>query len=142
LVIAVLRERLGRPDLAGLAAVPESPRVREVAGEIRTLRRRLAQTRRDYDEDLIDGARYKAKTAKLNAALDAAEAARTRMLAGSEVAGTLLAADPVAAFDAAPLGIQRAVLDFFMIVTLDPAPRGRHFDMRSVRIEPKVPPAG
>lgn len=136
-VLAVLRERLGRPDLAGLAAVPDSPKVREVAGEIRTLRGRLAQTRRDYDDDLIDGRRYKAKTAKLTAALDAAEAARTRMLAGSEVAGTLLAADPVAAFDAAPIGIKRAVLDFFMVVTLDPAPRGRHFDAGSVRIEPK-----
>jgi len=51
-----------------------------------------------------------------------------RLLAGSEVAGTLTAHDPVGAFDAAPLGAQRAVTAFLMMVRLDPAPRGRHFD--------------
>jgi hypothetical protein len=89
----------------------------------------------DYDNDLIDGTRYKAKTAKLQAQLNAAEVAQTRLMAGSEVAGTLTAPDPVMAFDQAPLGAQRAVIAFLMTVRLDPAPRGRHFSPESVRID-------
>ncbi len=75
------------------------------------------------------------KTAKLQAQLDGAEVAQARLMAGSEVAGTLTAPDPVAAFDQAPLGAQRAVITFLMTVRLDPAPRGRHFSPESVRID-------
>ena len=56
-------------------------------------------------------------------------------MAGSEVAGTLTAPDPVAAFDAATLGVQRSVIAFLMTVRLDPAPRGRHFYAESVRTD-------
>jgi len=62
----------------------------------------------------------------LKAELDRAEVAQARLMAGSEVAGTLTAPEPVAAFDHAPLGAQRAVITFLMIVRIDPAPRGRH----------------
>jgi site-specific DNA recombinase len=134
-VLAVLRERLGRPDLQGLLTAPESPQAREAAAEIRRLRGRLRKTEADYDADLIDGRRYKIKSEKVRAELAAAEAARTRLLAGSGVARTLTAPDPVTAFGAAPLGIQRAVLAFFMTVRLAPAPRGRHFDPGTVYIE-------
>jgi DNA invertase Pin-like site-specific DNA recombinase len=136
-VLAVLRERLGRPDLAGLLTVPKSPKAKAAAAEIRALRGRLAKTEADYDADLIDGRRYRVKTEKIRAEIAAAEAARARLLAGSNVAATLLAPDPVAAFDAAPLGIQRAVLEFFMTVRLLPARRGHHFDRETVVIEPR-----
>ena len=56
-------------------------------------------------------------------------------MAGSEVAGTLTAPDPVAGFDAATLGVQRSVIAFLMTARLDPAARGRHFDAESVRID-------
>jgi hypothetical protein len=46
----------------------------------------------------------------------------------------LAAPYPVAAFDGAPLGIQRAVTSFFMTVRLSAAPRGRHFDPATVQI--------
>jgi hypothetical protein len=62
-------------------------------------------------------------------------ARQARLLAGSEVAGTLTVPDPVGAFDAAPRGAQRAVTAFLMTVWLDPAPRGRHFDAQSVHVE-------
>ena len=129
------RARLAKPDLRNLLAKPASKEARKAADEISRLRGRLEQTRLDYDNDLIDGARYKAKTAKLQAQLDRAEAAQARLMAGSEVAGTLIAPDPVVAFDQAPLVAQRAVITFLMTVRLNPAPRGRHFIPESVRIE-------
>lgn len=123
LVLRAVRARLAEPDLRNLLAKPASKEARQAAEEIRRLRGRLEQTRLlDYDNDLIDGARYKAKTAKLQAQLDAAEVAQARLMAGSEVAGTLTATNPVAAFDRAPLGAQRAVISFLMTVRLDPAP--------------------
>jgi site-specific DNA recombinase len=135
LVLRLVRARLAKPDLRNLLAKPTSKEARQAAEEIRRLRGRLEQTRLDYDNDLIDGARYKAKTAKLQAQLDATEVTQARLMAGSEVAGTLTASDPVAAFDQAPLGAQRAVIAFLMTVRLDPAPRGRHFSPESVRID-------
>ncbi len=135
LVLGVLRARLRRPDLASVLAEPGSQQARAAAEQIRQLRARLRKAEQDYDNDLIDAVRYKAKTEKITAELDTAEAAQVRMMAGSNVAGTLTAPDPVAAFDASPLGARREVLSFFMTVRLDPAPRGRHFDPASVRIE-------
>ena len=75
LVLQAVRARLAKPDLRNLLAKPASREARKAADEIRRLRGRLEQTRLDYDNDLIDGARYKAKTAKLQAQLDRAEAA-------------------------------------------------------------------
>ena len=135
LVLRAVRARLAKPDLRSLLAKPASKEARKAAAEIRQLRGRLEQTRLDYDNDLIDGARYKTKTAKLQAQLDTAEVAQARLMAGSEVAGTLTAPDPVTAFDQAPLGAQRAVITFLMTVRVDPAPRGRHFSPESVRID-------
>lgn len=135
LVLRAVRARLAQPDLKNLLAKPASKEARKAAEEIRRLRGRQEQTRLDYDNDLIDGARYKAKTAKLQVQLEAAEVTQARLMAGSEVAGTLTAPDPVAAFDQAPLGAQRAVITFLMTVRLDPAPRGRHFSPESVRID-------
>jgi site-specific DNA recombinase len=135
-VLGVIRARLARPDLADLLVTPATDEARGVTEAIGKLRERLDRTKDDYDNDLIDGERYRVKMAKLAAELDTAEAARVRLLASSEVAGTLTAPDPVAAFDGSLLGIQRAVITFFMTVRLDPAPRGRKgFDPASVRIE-------
>ena len=57
------------------------------------------------------------------------------MSTGSGAATTLLAADPVAAFDSAPLMIRRTVIEALCVVRLTLAPRGRKaFDPDSVRI--------
>jgi hypothetical protein len=47
---------------------------------------------------------------------------RSQRSAGS--LAPILAADPVAAFDAAPLGIRQAVIRFFVVVRLMPVPQG------------------
>ena len=141
-VLRVVRARLAKRDLAGLLAVPAGTEGRKAAAEIKTLRARLKKTEQDYDDDLIDGNRYKEKKAKLTAELDQAEAARARLMAGSEVAGVLTAPDPVAAFNGAPLGTQRAVVGFMVSVRLDRAPRGHHFSPASVRIDRKTKLSG
>jgi DNA invertase Pin-like site-specific DNA recombinase len=138
-VLEILRERLGRPDLAALLTEPGNEQAAKATAEIKRLRGRLGRIEADYDAELIDGRRYKISTEKTRALLGAAEAAQARLMAGSEVAGTLRAPDPVAAFDASVLGIQRQVLAFFMTVKLAPAPRGHHFDTDTVIILPRTP---
>jgi DNA invertase Pin-like site-specific DNA recombinase len=134
-VLGVLRERLSRPDLADALTPPDTDEARSAAGEVKRLRGRLAKIEADYDAELIDGRRFKIATEKVLATLKAAELTRARAAAGSGVAATLASADPVRAFDDAPLGIQRAVLDFFMTVRLLPAERGHKFDPGTVKID-------
>jgi site-specific DNA recombinase len=134
-VLRVLRERLGRPDLSGLLAAPDGEESRALTAEISSLRARIFRTETDYDSDLIDGHRYKVKMEKLRAQLGAALTARARLAANSGVGKLLVTGDPVAAFDAAPLGIKRAVLELFLTVRLLPAPRGRRgLDPETVKI--------
>lgn len=135
-VLAVVRERLSRPDLADLVAPDESDEARELTKDATRLRSRLAQVGDDYDADLIDGQRFKIKTEKIRAELSAAESALARVTTGAGAASILLAPDPVAEFDAAPLMIRRSVLDALCVVRLTSAPRGfRTFDPSTVEIE-------
>jgi hypothetical protein len=133
-VLSVVRGRLARPDLANLLTRPDDAASRELAGEITRLRSRLVKIEADYDAGDIDGKRFRVATGKVTALLDAALAKQARSAAGSGVAGTLTAPDPVAAFDSAPLGARRAVIRFLMTVRLHHHPRGQHFDPSSVDI--------
>lgn len=135
LVLAVLRARLAQPDLADVLHRADSPQAQKATADVKRLRARLARIEADYDAELIDGRRYKVATEKTRAELTKAEIAQVRALAGSGVASTLSAPDPVAAFDAAPLGARRAVLDVFMTVRLDQAERGHKFNPETVRID-------
>lgn len=137
-VLAVIRARLARPDVADLVAPGESAEARKVADEVETLRKRLDRIADDYDADRIDGHRYAVASEKVRSQLVAAEAARARLSTGGGAAATLLAADPVAAFDHAPLMIRRNVIDALCTVRLHPAPRGRKtFDPETVEIIPR-----
>jgi DNA invertase Pin-like site-specific DNA recombinase len=127
-VLMVLRERLARPDLADVLRAPDGEKAQALASEIGDLRARLVVVEADYDAGLITGLRFRAATDKIQSRLVRAEAAQLRMMTTSGVAGLLTAPDPVAAFNAAPLGIQRAVLAFFMTVVLAPAQRGYKFN--------------
>jgi site-specific DNA recombinase len=139
-VTALIRARLAKPDVTQLVTKPTGKEATGAAAELNKQRGRLTHVEADYDADLIDGKRYKEKRAKIEAEIEAAQARLTRLTAGSEVAGVVTARNPVAAFDAAPLGVQQAVIRFFMEVTLLPAPRGRKgFDHRTVRVTPKHP---
>jgi hypothetical protein len=139
-VLAVLRGRLARPDLADLLHVEDTDRARELAAEVDRLRARLTRIENDYDADVIDGRRYATAHAKVTAELGQALTEQARTNGHGAISGIVADPDPVAAFDAAPLMIQRAVLDVLVQVRLHPAPRGRRtFDPATVEITAAQP---
>lgn len=134
-VLGVMRARLARPDLAELLPGRDDGQARALTGELVRLRKRLETIEEDYDAERIDGRRYAVATEKVKAELVATEAALGQASPGRGTA-LLHAADPVAAFDAAPLMLQRAALESLMTVRLLPAPRGRKtFDPATVVID-------
>lgn len=135
-VLAIVRGRLAFPDLRGLLTKPvDESRMAELSAERKDLRHRIVATQADYDNDLIDGLRYKAKIAKIEARLAEIRTEETKLLAQFGPGSVLAAEDPVAAFDAADLAIQQRVIDSLAVVTLHPAPRGsRTFDPDSVSV--------
>lgn len=135
-VEAIVRGRLAFPDLRSLLIKPvDESRMAELRDERKDLRHRIAATQADYDNDLIDGLRYKAKVAKIEARLAEIRMEETKLLAQFGPGSVLAAEDPVAAFDAADLAIQQRVIDSLAVVTLHSAPRGsRTFDPESVSV--------
>ena len=135
-VLAIVRGRLALPDLRGLLTKPvDESRMAELGAERSELRHRIATTQADYDNDLIDGLRYKAKVDKIEARLAAIRAEETKLLAQFGPGSILAAEDPVAAFDAAELAIQQRVIDSLAVVTLRPSRRGsRTFQPESVSV--------
>ncbi len=135
-VLAIIRARLAQPDVADAAHPDADQDGARLSDEARRLRARLDQVGEDYDAGLIDGRRYKTAREKIQAQLADVDAERARLLAPRAAAETLLAADPVAAFDAATLMVRRGVIDALCTVRVGPAPRGsRTFDPGSVEIE-------
>lgn len=135
-VLAVLRGRLARPDVVEYLTPRDDVAGARLTAEIGRLRKRLVTIESDYDNELIDGRRYQESSAKVRAELAAAEAERTRAIGNPAVAEIVGAPDPVAAFNAATLMVQREVLAAFVTVRLHRAPRGsRTFDPASVTID-------
>jgi len=136
LVLGVIRARLAQPDLATLLAPSNNARVSELEAKAKDLRNRRAVVEADYDSGLIDGRRFHAANERITTELGAVDAERITLLAGSAVGGILSAHDPVAAFDSAGLGSQRAIVHALLDVRLLRAPRGRGlFDPETVAIQ-------
>lgn len=138
-VIETVRSRLARPDLRNLLPSRDEPRMRAIAAEIEQHRGRITRAQADYDEEIIEGRDMKRIRDKAEAAISALEAERVKLTAGTSASPVLEAEDPVAAFDAADLATQRAVIDALCEVYLRPHPRGRRpFDPETVVVAPKV----
>ncbi|MHA6629396.1 recombinase family protein [Pseudonocardia sichuanensis] len=136
-VLAVVRERLARPDLGDVLPRADTGQARALNDEIRAVRERLARIDQEYDAGLIDGRRYRSASDRARGELLAAESALARLAPGvsADAAGVLSAADPVAAFDAAPLMLQRGTIDALITVRLHPSPVGsRTFRPETVNI--------
>jgi DNA invertase Pin-like site-specific DNA recombinase len=136
-VLAVMRGRLARPDVAELLALaPEkSAAAQAVMKQIKALRARLVRISDDYDMEVIDGQRYRIATEKVKAELAQAQATQARMTGSTGLSELLSSGDPVAAFDAAPLMIRRSVIGVLVKVALMPGRHGsRTFDPDTVRI--------
>ena len=122
-VLDLLEARLRSPDVA-LALESRGGHDEHLHTQIIALRSRLGELDGDYDEGLIDGRRYSTARAKALSKLENLERLRGSRHDSPGVGAVLGAADPVAALRAAPLMVQRNVLDAFMEVSLFPAPRG------------------
>lgn len=135
-VRAIVRGRLALPDLRDLLTKPaDESRMAELGAERKDLRHRLTATQADYDNDLIDGLRYKTKVGKIEARLAEIQTEERKLLAQFGPGSVLAAEDPAAAFDASDLAIQQRVIDALAVVTLDRAPRGtRTFDPDSITV--------
>jgi len=97
----------------------------------------LAQTEADYDADLIDARRYKAKVEKLSAETAEIDARLADAVRQSTASPILSAVDPGAAFLAAPLDVQRAVLRAVLRVEVMPAgQRGAKWSPQRLHLSP------
>lgn len=134
-VLMLVRERLSRPDLRDLLAPADDDEHAKLLLEAKRLRARLVTIENEYDEELIDGRRYKVATEKVQAELTVVEAKLARR-AMSAAGGLLLSGDPLTAFNEASLMMQRAAVESLCTVKLYPHPRGRKtFDENTVQVE-------
>ena len=137
-VVTAVHERLRDPRvITGLAAGDDGERD-EWRERLEQARARLARIAADYDAGLIDGTRYRAATSRARADLDAAHTELAARMDSTALAAVVTDADPEAAFDAASLMVQRAVLDSLVTVHLHRGIQGRKgWDPESVTITPK-----
>lgn len=122
-VIDVIAERLGRDDIASLLAPTESA-IAPLLDEVTRLRARLETVNAEYDADIIDGVRWKAKSNRIKAELTEAERTLSSTRSGSALGAVLDSPDPAAAFRDAPLMSQRSVVDTLCEVRLRKGTRG------------------
>lgn len=125
LVLATVRERLGRSDLAALLPRVDSVRAAEITDELKKCDAELARIRDDYRAGYIDGAFYSEMHGEIEARREKLVEERGKMSA-DPTGGLLTCDDPVAAFDAIkddPLRVNR-IIDYLMTVTISPRHRG------------------
>lgn len=126
LVLATVRERLSRSDLADLLPREDAGRSAEIDAELREIEGELARIRDDYREHLIDGEFYAEMREEQVARRDRLLAERGRASI-DPTGGVLTGEDPVAAFDAIaddPVKLNRLV-DYLVNVTIQPFRRDR-----------------
>jgi len=127
LVLDVITERLGRPDLSELLAASEDGENAELFEESRRLRDRLARIDADYDDGIIDARRWREAKQKVGARLggiDRKLGARKGSAALGAVTGS---PDPAQRFAGASLMSQRSVIGALVEVRLRRVPKGRPY---------------
>lgn len=136
LVMATVRERLGRGDLASLLPRDESGRLEAIEHELAEVEARLVRYQTDYRAGNIDGALFKTWSDEEVARRDVLLAER-EALTSDPTGGLLTCSDPVAAFDAIaddPVRVGR-VIDCLMVVTIKPFHRDRKRGKRTFNYE-------
>lgn len=123
-VLAAVRARLAQPDLQSLLPTSDEPRLKAIKSEVSTQRGKIARAERDYDDEVIEGRDLKRVREHAEAEITKLEVERTKLTASAATSSMLNAADPVAAFDAADLGVQRKVIDILCEIRLYPHLRG------------------
>lgn len=116
----VVAERVRDPRLIHALTANADDAMQGLRDRRQVLVTSLAQTEADYDDDLIDARRYKAKTAKINEELVEIEERLALGVQATTVSPVFNAVDPGAAFLDAPVDVQRAVLRSVLTVTVRP----------------------
>lgn len=137
-VRAVVAARLRREDVADLLAPAEAD-LAPLLAEAERLRKRLAATRADYEEDRIEGDLYQSKRRKIEAEMKIVKSRMAAHTTGSALGDVLSAPDPAQAFLDGTLTAQRGVIAGLCTVKLRKGTRGsRTFDKETVTIKPKI----
>lgn len=123
-VIGVIAGWLGRPGLRERLAPPAEDTASVVA-EAERLRNQMTLTDADYDNDLIDARRWRAKKQKLEAQLAEVDKVLASHTGASALDAIAAAPDPAEAFLRSTLMRQRAIIDAICTVRLRKTRRGR-----------------
>lgn len=133
-VIDTITQRLSQPDVEHLLARPvDESEAQRLDQEIQAARARMVVVANDYDEDVIDGARYRIAMGKANDRLTAALRARAASMGADTLSPIVTTPDPAQAFLNADFDTKRTVIDALMWVQIKPGRQGqRGFDPESV----------
>jgi site-specific DNA recombinase len=137
LVSGVVVRVLSSPDAAALLVDRDAPDAAELNGEAVALRARLDGLAVSWADGALTDSQLRTMTERLRQRLGEVEARMTASTRAPVLAGLAGAADVAARWAALPLDRRRAAVDVLMTVTILPAGRGRGFDPRSVRVDPK-----
>jgi hypothetical protein len=135
-VLQVIGARLALSDLADLLPVAESGTVNVPAlrAEVHKLRDRLDELAVMLADGDLDRAGYRTARDRVSGRLEAAEGSLSAATRRSPVAALATSTDPAAAFRAADLDAQRAVIRELIEVTITKQAT-RTFDPRAIKIE-------
>lgn len=134
-VLALVRRRLSRVNLTKMAKGDENGQTAAMHAERDALVARLARFEEDYAQGLVDGRQLASTTTKVYRALSRLDGQLERSVRRSPLA--FLVGSPghiVDSFDAAPLDVQRAVLDALVEVRVLPSGRGRERPLGADRL--------
>lgn len=146
-VAAVVREYLRDPRIVDrLQPADTTGAAKADRDRADELRRKLALAEADYFAGNINGRQLRGVTESVEAELDAIAVRDAARLSTTTIGDVLAARDPGAAFDAAALDRQRAVIDTLLAVTIRKGRKGRpagwtpgspYVDLESVEIRGK-----
>jgi site-specific DNA recombinase len=135
LIARITQARLSTADAAGLLGDDDDP---GLSAEAARLREKIAEAGDMWEHDEITRAEHKARTARLRARLASVQKRMERGHRTPVLRELVNVEDVAAAWDALPLGKQRAVVDDIMAVTILPGVSGRTYRPGDVLDEERV----
>ncbi|MGP6173638.1 recombinase family protein [Corynebacterium sp. A21] len=136
-VIKAIETRLGLPDIAStlIPAGAGGEELEAIRAELETRRGRILRAQQDYDAEIIEGSDLQRVRSAQQGHIQALEARRAALTAGSTIGPIIDAEDVVKAFREADLASRRQIIDLLVKVSLKRGVRGRKgFDPASIGI--------
>lgn len=136
LVIDIIIRRLAKPDAAKAFTRPTVD-ISALNAEAGALHARVAETKEEYNEGLINARDRNARVERLEAKLAVINDKRMPVHMSADI--KRLAGNPKARelFDALPLDRQRGVIDTLATVTIHPQQQGGRFDDKAITVKGK-----